>query len=108
MLVPVLQKLQHRFALRVVSDGAAAAYIGFMSRPIEDDTMNARHGIEDLAALHERLKTDATRLRDEAIADFISGADVALRAAARRGVRAANRLAARLRQHARQRAAAQW
>lgn len=62
--------------------------------------------IEDFNAMHDRLKADATRLRDEAIADFVSGADAALRDAARRAVRAANRLAARLRQHAKQRAAA--
>jgi hypothetical protein len=64
--------------------------------------------IEDFAAMHDRLKADAARLRNEAIADYMSGADAAVRDAARRVVRSANRLAARLRQHARQRAAAQW
>lgn len=67
---------------------------------------DSKRRIEDFNAMHDRLKADATRLRDEAIADFVSGADAALRDAARRAVRAANRMAARLRQHAKQRAAA--
>lgn len=67
-------------------------------------TDDSRHLIEQRAALYERAKAEASRLRAQAVADLFSGTDVFVRDAARRALRASNRLAARLRQHAKQRA----
>ena len=55
-------------------------------------------------AIRDQLKADASRLRNEAFAEVLVGAHGFVRDAAHRAARAANRLAARLRQHARQRA----
>jgi hypothetical protein len=115
MLCAVLQKLQHRLATAVVSAAGLAAYIGCHAEPREDTEMSTnvhsieaqRRLMEERNLLRDHAKADAQRLRDEAIDGFIAGADVFVRDAAQRAARAANRLAARLHQHARQRAAAQ-
>ena len=62
------------------------------------------HLIEARDDLRDQVKADASRLRNEAFADFVIGADALIRDAAQRTARAANRLAARLHQHAKQRA----
>ena len=64
-----------------------------------------RRRVEAFNVLRDRLKADASRLRQEAFAEFVVGADGLIRNAAHRAVRAANRLAARLHQHDKQRAA---
>ncbi|HET9204748.1 MAG TPA: hypothetical protein VFO28_00830 [Burkholderiaceae bacterium] len=65
---------------------------------------DGRHPIEPRDDLRDQVKADASRLRNEAFADFVIGADALIRDAAQRTARAANRLAARLHQHAKQRA----
>ncbi len=67
-------------------------------------SLDARRLLDEPDELYERAKAEALRLRHEAIADFVAGADARVRDAARRAARAANRFAARLRQHAKQRA----
>ena len=54
--------------------------------------------------MHDRLRADATRLRNEEMARLAQCGSAFVRDAAQRAARAANRLAARLRQHAKQRA----
>jgi len=63
-----------------------------------------RRLIDEGLALHDRLKADAGRLRNEAIDEFVFGTHALVRDAAQQATRAANRFAARLRQHAKQRA----
>ena len=65
-----------------------------------------RRLMEERNLMLDRAKAEAHRLRAEAINEFFAGADAFVRDAAHRAARAANRLAARLRQHAKQRAAA--
>ena len=69
-----------------------------------DSIHDRRRQLEERAALYDRARAEASRLRDEAFADFFSGADAIVRDTTRRASRAANRLAARLRQHAKRRA----
>ena len=64
----------------------------------------AQRRIEDHDRVRARLRADASRLRTEAFAGLVIGADAWVRDAAQRATRAANRLSARLRQHAKQRA----
>jgi hypothetical protein len=83
-----------------------------MPTPIEDHAMNdnirslaeMRRRIEEQNALRDRAKIEAHRMRAEALSDFVVNADALVRDAAHRTARAASRLAARLRQHAKQRA----
>jgi len=63
--------------------------------------------IEGHERIRDQLKADASQLRNDAFTEFVIGADAFIRHAASHAARAANRFAARLRQHARQRAAAQ-
>jgi hypothetical protein len=83
-----------------------------MTTPIEGTAMNntmdrsdeRRRLNEARSALYDRARADASRLRDEAFTELVVGADAFVRDAAQRAVRAANRLAARLRQHGKRRA----
>jgi hypothetical protein len=82
-----------------------------MTTPIEDTTMNDNlHDIDDRRRLiaernaaYDRAMADARRLRQEAYDQFVLDAGAFVRDASQRAARAAHRLAARLRQHAKQR-----
>ena len=65
-----------------------------------------RHLIELRNRLRDQARQRAEELRAQAIASFWIDADAWIRDAAHRTQRAANRLAARLRQHAKQRVSA--
>jgi hypothetical protein len=64
-----------------------------------------RRRIAERIQMTERAKVEAHRLRAEAFTALVVGADGLIRGAALRAARATNRLAARLRQHGKQRVA---
>ena len=63
-----------------------------------------RRLIEERVAIYDRAKAEAGRLRNEAFTELVIGANAFVRDAADRAAGAANRLAARLRQHGKRRA----
>jgi hypothetical protein len=119
MLAAVLQKLQHRLAAGAVSERAAhaetAAHRRRATRTFEMNnhtTSNTTHAPvwpPATQAERDRVRDAAVdvahALRSAAIAEFWHGADGLVLDAVDHGRRAADRLAARLRQHARQRRA---
>ena len=95
---------------------AAVRRFASMPTPLNPDTtmdhnvypLNTRtRRIEGHERIRDQLKADASQLRNDAFTEFVIGADAFIRHAASHAARAANRFAARLRQHTRQRAAAQ-
>jgi hypothetical protein len=117
MLAAVLQKLQHRLAAGVVSESwvctETAAHRKRATRTFEMNTYatpsktHAPVWPPATQAERDRMRDAAVdvahALRSAAIAEFWHGADALVLDAVDHGRRAADRLAARLRQHARQR-----
>jgi hypothetical protein len=85
-----------------------------MPQPIEDNTMGTVYSLEaqrrllaERNALRDSARLRAHELRIEAMDGFIRDAGAWMGHAVDHGRRAADRLAARIRQHAKRRAAAQ-
>jgi hypothetical protein len=112
----VLQKLQHRLAIGAVSETCSRAETAATPTADEDTLMNAHLPSSaaqapvwppatqaDRDRVHDAAIDTAHALRRAAISEFWRGADALVDEAVDQGRRAADRFAARLRQHAKQR-----